>query len=151
MTPEQGTEETEAGQAWSWKTGSHEKRARMEKYLEWLLTPKAERDPSTKRELAERLEVTPQTLRNYQRDPWLQRELIQRGRAIARVERAQDVLDTLYDIAVDRENPRAVQAAKTWLQWVNTRVEPALDTDIAEMDEEEFKAFLAENLDVLLD
>jgi hypothetical protein len=124
-------------QDWSWKSGSDEKRANMEAYVEWLLTPEGERRPSTKQEFADLLGVSRQTLFNYSRDPWLQRELIQRGRAIARVERAQSVLDTLFAIATDVESPRAVSAAKTWLDWVNRTLEPSLDTDISEMSDED--------------
>ena len=132
-------------QDWSWKTGDPGKKERMEVYVDWLLTPSTERVPSSKRELAELMGVSTQTLRNYAKDPWLQGELVRRGRALNRVERASDVLDALYQQAVDTENARSVAAAKAWLDWVNQQVEPSLDTDIANMDLDELEA-LAESL-----
>lgn len=118
---------------------------RMAEYLEWLLTPTAERDPQTKTELAERLQVTPATLRNYDRDPWLQRELVARGRALNRVERAGDVLEALYKRALGDGAP-ANQAAKIWLDWVDKRTEGGPSYDLSEMTDQELKALLEEML-----
>ena len=132
------------GQDWSWKTGSPEKRANMEVYLEWLLTPDEERKPRTKGGLADSLGVTLQTLRNYAKEPWLQRELVQRGRALNRVERAQSVLDSLFVQATDKDNPRSVAAAKVWLDWVNKQLEPGSDTDVSEMSDDELMGMLHE-------
>ena len=64
----------------TWKTGSSLTRERQDAYIEWMATPRAEREPSTKIELAELLRVTTQTLRNYGRDPRVQRELQKRQR-----------------------------------------------------------------------
>jgi hypothetical protein len=121
----------------SWVTGSAAKQRRLEVYLEWLLTPKAERRPSTKRELAEVLGVTTQTLRNYAKDPWLQRELLTRQRTVFRVEKVGPVLDSLYAQATDPENRQSVSAARTLLEWINKSVEPSLPTDMASMSDEE--------------
>lgn len=114
----------------------------MEQYLEWLLTPEEERKPRTKGGLADSLGVTPQTLRSYAKDPWLQRELVQRGRALNRVERAQSVLESLYVQATDKDNPRSVAAAKVWLDWVNKQLEPSLETDMTDMSEDELMEML---------
>jgi len=130
------------GQTWSWKTGSPEKQANMEVYLEWLLTPEEERKPRTKAGLADSMGVTPQTLRNYAKNPWLQRELVQRGRALMRVERAQSVLDSLFSQATDKENPRSVAAAKVWLDWVNRQLEPSMEMDMASKSDEELMGLL---------
>lgn len=105
-------------QAWSWKDGDPAKRERQELYLDWLLTPTAEREPKTKRELAERLGVTPQTLRNYAREAWFQHEIDARGRKLSKVERAPEVLESLLNQALDHSSPRSVSAARTWLEYV---------------------------------
>lgn len=123
----------------SWKTGYKDTQDRKEAYLEWLLTPEAEREPRTKRGLAESLGVSTQTLRNYAKDPWLQRELIQRGRALARVERATDVLESLYRQAKDPENPRSVQASKVFLDWIARTVDDPQLEDLAELSDEEIE------------
>ena len=102
----------------TWKTGSAGKRERMAVYVEWLLTPQDERKPSTKKDLAVLLDVTTATLRNYTQDPWLQKELTTRARATAKVERLPDILASLYDQAIDRENPRSVAAAKTYMDFL---------------------------------
>lgn len=134
----------ERKQDWSWKTGSPEKQANMECYMEWLLTPEEERKPRTKSGLADSMGVTPQTLRNYAKDPWLQRELVQRGRALNRVERAQSVLESLYLQSIDKDNPRSVAAAKVWLDWVNKQLEPSLETDVSAMSDDELIGMLHE-------
>lgn len=121
----------------SWKTGSSAKREGIAEYLEWLLTPTAERIPPTKTELAELLGVSVQTLRNWSKDAWLQRELGERGRTLARVERAQDILDSLYEQARDPENPRSVQAAKVLLDYMDRPADQGATADPSELTDEE--------------
>ena len=124
----------------SWKTGYSEPQKRRETYLEWLLTPEAERVPRTKVAVAESLGVSTETLRNYQRDPWFQREYALRGRALLRVERAGTILDSLYDQAKDPENPRSVQAAKVLLDWMSKTLDaPVTEGDIAELSDEQLE------------
>lgn len=128
---------------------SHEMRERQEQYIEWILTPSTERKPLTRAALADSLEVSSQTLRNYARDPWVQSEMVKRGRAIARVERASDVLDALYTRATDPESGSAgVSAARVWLDWVDKRVEDGIDpSDLEDMSKED----LMELIDALFD
>lgn len=121
----------------SWKTGSSQKREGVAAYLEWLLTPEAERTPSSKRQLAEHLGVTTQTLRNWAKDVWLQRELANRGRTLFRVERAADVLESLFNQARDEDNPRSVQAAKVLLDYVDRGTESGPAEDLQEMSDED--------------
>jgi hypothetical protein len=106
------------------------KAERMERYVEWLLVPESYREPKSKAKLAEAMGVTPQTLRNYDREPWVQRELTLRGRAIARVQDAPGVLAALRTQAIDPANPRSVAAAKVWLDWHSKQA----DTGIEEVD-----------------
>lgn len=118
---------------------SEQRRRNMDAYIEWLLTPKADRVPSTKREFAEELGVTTQSLRNYSRDPHVQHEMQKRGRAINKVERAGDVVDTLYDIATDVEQtPSArVSAAKAFLDWTDKTVADLSPQDLQNMSFDE--------------
>lgn len=120
------------------KQSPEAKRARMEVYVEWLLTPRSSRDPSTKKELARQLEVSVQTLRSYDRDRWLQDEYMRRARAVFKADRMQEVLDSLYYQATDRENPRSVTAASKLLQWVGDTIErPTDDVDLTQLTSEE--------------
>ena len=99
----------------SWKTGSAAKDERMDAYLEWELTPPDERDPETKTELAEVLDCTIQTLRNYRVDPSFQRRYASRASSVNRIVSLPDVMAALLHQAKDTSNPRSVQAAKVWL------------------------------------
>lgn len=129
--PDSAVHDGQAGPAWdegeSYLTGSKAKRERMAVYVDWLLTPPNERDPSTKTALAELLGVSPQTLRNYEREPFVQREMAERARAGFKMLRLPDVIHHLSEIALGKqgrypgkESPSAaVSAAKTLLEWAD--------------------------------
>jgi len=102
----------------SWKSGSAGKRERMVVYVDWLLTPLDEQKPSTKTELAALLGVSTNTLRNYAQDAWLQREVAERARAEAKIERLPAILASLYSQALDETNPRSVSAARTYIEFL---------------------------------
>lgn len=123
-----GAAEAESDDA-SWKTGSEAKRLRMARYVEWLLTPAAERQPPSKAKLAESMGVTPQTLRHYQKDPVFQRQLQKDARALARVDQVPDILQSLYLQAIDQTNPRSVAAGKAFLDYVE-KVTPGEDAPL---------------------
>jgi hypothetical protein len=122
----------------SFKTGSQDKRDRMSRYVEWMLTPPESREPKTKTALAEELGVTPQTLHNYGKDAFVQRELGERSRAVARVDKLPAVIEALYAVASDPDNSRSVPAAKTLLEWMNkteaVREAPLDVQDLSEQD-----------------
>lgn len=144
------------GKEESWKTGSTEMEERQEAYIEWLLTPPTERIPPTKAEFADVVGVTTQTLRNYARDPKVQKALRDRGRAINKVERASDVLDALFKRATGSveglETPAsAVTAAKVWLDWVDRRTDDDSTVDLDNMTREEMLALLEKAYDVVDD
>ena len=86
-------------------------------FIAWLLTPKSERNPETMNELAEVLGVTRRTLTNWKVDKdfmeaW-EREYL---RTIGNPERKQTIMDTLFGTASDRDDPKHVQAAKTYME-----------------------------------
>lgn len=118
-------------------TASEAKRARMEEYLDWLLTPEGERDPSLKTQLAERLGVSLQTLHNYDGDRWLQDEYMRRARGHFKVAKFGRVLDTLYQIATNPSHKASVTAANAILRWVETNIETESTVDLSKYTDEE--------------
>ena len=106
-------------QDWSWKTGSPAKKARMEKFIDWCLTPHDEREPKSKAKLAAEMGVSENTLRNYQREKTFQQQVQDRARAMARVDRLPAILDTLYEQATDPSNSRSVTAARTLMEFMS--------------------------------
>ena len=113
------------------------KRARMEEYLEWLLTPDDERDPPLKTQMAARLGVSLQTLHNYDSDRWLQDEYMRRARGHFKVAKFGRVLDTLYQIATNPSHKSSVTAANAILRWVSENIETEKPVDLSEYSEEE--------------
>ncbi len=97
--------------------------ARMEVYLEWLLTPKDVRAPRLKKEIADLLDVSTNTLLKYDHDPWLRREYIKRSRVAFTVSRASDVIETLYRRATDDTDPQGVAAARTLMTYMQAQDE----------------------------
>lgn len=113
-----------------------QKRLNMAVYLDWLLTPANLREPKLKLELANELGISSATLRNYDRDPFLQSQLAKRARATARVDRLPSVLDSLYSQATDTNNPRSVQAARAYLDYLNQSEEFTEMEDLSSVPEE---------------
>lgn len=120
----------------SFKTGSQDKRERMALYVEWLLTPPSHREHKTRTAFAESLGVHVNTLGNYDREAWVQRELTERARAEFKTVSLTEVLTSLRRIATgenaDGETKHnrfgekvfpnhgaSVSAAKTLLDWVD--------------------------------
>jgi hypothetical protein len=91
-----------------------DKQARL---IEWLCTPKRDRDPPTQAELGRRLRVSNNTLAAWKRDPdflrsWESHYLS----TVGSPERKQALMDTLYKTGSDADDPRHVAAAKTYLE-----------------------------------
>lgn len=122
-----------------WKTGSSLKRQRMEQYLEWAITPPQLREPRTKKGFAESIEVTVQTLANYDRDVWFQREATKRSRGLFKATSATDVISTLTDIATDKEHKNAVSAARLLLEWMDKGTDEHSDTSFGDLSDDELK------------
>ncbi len=121
----------------SWLTGSSLKRERMRLYLEWLATPASQRLPRSKKEFASSLGVDVSTLYKYERDPWFQKEFQRLTRGLFKVEKAQRVVDTLFEIATDPLNRNAVSAARTLLEWMDKTHDAEQGIDLSELSEEE--------------
>lgn len=114
----------------NWKSGSKAKEQRVLLYVEWILTPKSERVPGTKKEFAAELDVSVQTLANYEKDILFQSELDKRSRSSFKATAMPDVISTMVKVATDADNPRSVQAARLLLEWQDkVSKENTLDLD----------------------
>lgn len=134
----------------SWKTGAASKRRNMEVFAEWLLTPESEREPSTRNELAELLEVTTQTLRNYEKEPFVVNTLQSRRRGAFKVAKVDNVIEALYRRAIDPDSGASgVTAAKTLLDWADKQTAELNAEALRDMSDEEMKAMLIEIYDKL--
>lgn len=113
--------------------------ARMEAYVEWLLTPESERQPRYKKDLAAALGVSTNTLRKYDHDPWVRKEYLKRSRVSFTVSRAADVIETLYQRATDPHDPQGVTAAKTLMGYFQAHDEKEQDktVDLSELTADE--------------
>lgn len=89
-----------------------------QRFLEWLLTPASERDPRTMEALADELGVTRRTLTKWKTEDkefmeaWEARYLA----SVGNPERKQKLLDTLYQTGSDADDPKHVQAIKTYFE-----------------------------------
>lgn len=119
-----------------------------ERFLEWLCTIKEDRDPSTQKELAAELDVSSDFLSRLKAKPdFLARWEAQYRRTVGSPERAQTVLEQLYETAIDRTDPRQVQAAKQYLDAIDAVKPKKLEiavTSAKEFTDDQLYAMLAE-------
>jgi len=125
----------------SWKTGSQDKVDRMKAYLDWILTPAADRMPSTKKEFAESIGVTVQTLWNYEKETFFQKEIDKQSRGLFKASRMPDVIDTLFRIATDDSSKNAVSAARLLMDW-QSRIVDDDETDYTGLSKEQLEELL---------
>jgi hypothetical protein len=90
---------------------------KKQRFVEWLCTPKRDRDPATQAELAKRLRVGATTLARWKQDTdflklWENHYL----QTIGSPERKQTLMDTLFKTGSDADDPRHVAAAKTYME-----------------------------------
>jgi hypothetical protein len=87
------------------------------RFIEWLTTPPAARNPETEAEFARMIDVHVKTLYNWKHDREF-REVWQgeTDQVIGDLDKRQRVLDALYEAASDPRNPRHVSAAKLYLE-----------------------------------
>ena len=118
-------------------------------YVEWLCTPKRDRDPATQEELARRLRVGKSVLTAWRSDPkfmerWEQHYMT----TIGSPERKQNLLDTLYKTGTDNDDPRHVQAAAKYMEIVEGLKPQKLDITVhrpaKDLSDEELDAIAAQ-------
>jgi hypothetical protein len=117
-----------------------------EQYLEWLMTPKGEREPATKEAMAEKLGVNSRTLWYWEKQPEFQAQM----RKLKQEWGSRwypDILARLMDIVENGPPAQSVQAAKTLLQHLDLADEDKKKkTEKADSEAiERFKAALKEN------
>lgn len=121
---------------------------RKVRFLDWLCTPPTEREPRTRKALAEELRITTRLLNVWQNKPDFREAWDRQAKAVAgSPERAQHVLDTLYAAAVDPSNRNQVQAAKLYLEATNAIKPQSMEVTVkraAELSDEELDALLAQ-------
>ena len=91
--------------------------ADQNRLIEWLLRPKAERVPRTQSELAGQMGCEPSQLSAWKRDvEFLQAWDSQYLRTIGSPETKMKIMQTLMATATDPDDPKHVQAAKTFFE-----------------------------------
>jgi len=122
-----------------------------DRFLDWLRTPKEEREPSTQKELAEQFGVEATQLSAWKRDPdFLERWNTTYLRTIGSPETKGEIMATLRRTATDQDDPKHVQAAKAYFE-IEGSLRPAsakLDISVkagapSELTDEELQRLLA--------
>jgi hypothetical protein len=116
--------------------------------MEWLTTPPQERKPDSQAKLATELGVSARSIRDWMskkdfREDW-DREAKE---IVGSPERAQQVLDTLFEAAIDKGNRSHVQAAKLYLEATNAITPPPIKVEVSkpsELSDAELDALLAQ-------
>ena len=105
--------------------------ATREAYLEWLMTPPPERDPATKTEMADRLNVAISTLWRWEQEPEFQEEL-RMLKTKWGVRFHGDILARLMDIVQNGTDTAAIQASKVLLPHLDTGPRTAKEEDLVQ-------------------
>lgn len=85
-----------------------------EEYLEWLMTPPAQREPATKVAMAEKLGVAFKTLYNWEKEPMF-REALRNLKSVWGTRWHGDILGRLMEIVENGPAAQSVNAAKVLL------------------------------------
>lgn len=93
---------------------------RVQRFIGWLCTIPEDREPRNQTALAEELGVSVSTLYHWkQDDEFLGAWERQYRRTVGAPDKRQRVVDTLFDTATDRTDPRQVPAARAYLEAVD--------------------------------
>jgi hypothetical protein len=123
---------------------------RRQHFLDWLCTAVEDRDPPNMKALAEKLALSTQTLTRWKADAGFLADWEHQYRlTVGSPERAQRVIDKLFETAEDRTDPRQVQAAKAYLEAIDAvkprQVEVTVKRGVAkELSDDDLYALLAE-------
>jgi|SRR5215471_755408 len=129
---------------------------RTQRVLEWLLTPQNERNPSSQAELADELDMHRNTISQWKNDPDFLAEWERRYRkTVGSPERAKSVLDSLFETATDRTDPRQVPAARAYLEAIDAIKPKRLDVTVVkgqakDLSDDELLSILAERAEAEL-
>ena len=125
-----------------------EREWRQQALLDWLCTIKDERMPPTQEAFAEQIDVQVSTIQKWKKDPaFLARWEAQYRRTIGSPDRMKQVMDALFETAIDRTDPRQVSAAKeyrTAVEGVSPQQINVTGKPLKDMTDEEFNKIVAE-------
>ena len=125
--------------------GDSDKKQRL---IEWLCTPKRDRDPQTQEQLGKRLRISNTTIARWKKEgsflaAWEAHYL----QTVGSPERKQTLMDTLFRTWSDADDPRHVTAAKTYMEIAEglrpQQIEITVKRPIAEWSDEMIDAALA--------
>ena len=121
---------------------------RHQRFVDWLTTPKSERQPVMLKDLAFELGVSDRTLRDWKERPAIRAVWEEQAKkVVGSPERAQDVLEAMYARAVDSTDPKQVQAAKLYLEAIEAIKPPTVEvrsvSDLAKVSDDELQAMIA--------
>lgn len=121
---------------------------RKQEYLKWLCTAPGDREPSTKVAFCETIGVTRKTLTNWENDADFLREWERIYlKTIGNPGRKQEIMDTLFATASDRDDPKHVSAAKEYFAIEGSLRPQKLDVQVSkkadELTDEQLQALLA--------
>jgi len=129
---------------------------RVQRFLDWLLTAPADRVPSTQGDLSEELGLHRNQLSQWKNDPdFLAEWERQYRKTVGSPEKAKAVLDSLFETATDRTDPRQVPAARAYLEAIDAvkpkRVEMTVVKGAAkELSDDDLMSMLAERAEAEL-
>jgi len=121
---------------------------RIQRYMKWLCTPPADREPRHKKDLAAELGVDHRTLNNWSNDAkflkeWERLYLKTIGDPGVKLR----IMQTLEQTATDPDDPKHVQAAKTYFEIEGSmkpaKMEVSVSKDVEKLSDEELDAFLS--------
>ena len=106
---------------------------RRERLLEWLCSIADDREPRTQRELAEELGARSEELSKWKAEPdFLAAWETRYRKTVGSPEKAHAVLNALHETAVDRTDPRQVQAARAYLEAIDVVKPKKVDVTVTQ-------------------
>lgn len=124
---------------------------RKMRYIEWLTTPMSERTPSNEIELAAELDVYPKTLYNWRHEREFKDVWSEETETVGLSEdKRANIINNLYEVGMDKTNPRMVMAAKEFLNYYKELrperdgEDPTAGKALNMLSDEELDALLAE-------
>lgn len=120
---------------------------RKQRLIEWLCTPKRDRDPATQEALAKKLRVRPNKLSEWKQDPeFLKAWEAYYLRTVGSPERKQSLMDTLFRTGSDADDPRHVAAAAKYMELVEglrpQQIEVTVKRPAQELSDEQLDAII---------
>ena len=121
---------------------------RKQRYLEWLCTAPADREPKAKRDLAAELGLERRALWSWEQDPEFLREWEKTYlKTIGNPGRKQQIMDTLFRTATDGDDPKHVAAAKEYFAIEGSlkpqKVQVSVNRDPDELTDEAIEGLIA--------